>query len=263
MPKNIKKIVENWWLNIEKSQAFEPSWWGVFVNPFYIARTNILQSVIKFSKTINLENKTILDVGCGIKPYASFFSKHKYIGIDVKGGGHQDEAKNVDQFFDGINIPFPDSYFDIIISSQVFEHVEHLDELLNEISRVLKQNGKMFITMPFVWPEHELPFDFRRFTKNGHIQILTKHGFKNIQIESTCGVFGTCGQLLSDFFINLADLQLQKFTSEGINYKIKFVVKRLTVILICFPIQLLFNILDKIFDKKGITLDYTITCFKK
>ena len=64
-----------------------------------------------------------------------------------------------------------------LISNQVLEHVE--DELLflREINRVLKKNGKLLLTVPFIWPEHEQPYDFRRYTSFGITKILNQNGF--------------------------------------------------------------------------------------
>jgi SAM-dependent methyltransferase len=52
--------------------------------------------------------------------------------------------------YDGINIPFKNSSFDLIISSNVLEHVEDLESLNREMRRVLKKNGKMIHIVPSI-----------------------------------------------------------------------------------------------------------------
>ena len=50
--------------------------------------------------------------------------------------------------YDGKNIPFPDEYFDVVFSSNVLEHIAHIDQFLLEIKRVLKSNGIAIHILP-------------------------------------------------------------------------------------------------------------------
>jgi SAM-dependent methyltransferase len=124
------------------------------------------------------EGSDWLDVGCGLKPFASSFKQASYTGIDVEVSGRSENLKKPDKFFDGINIPYKNSKFDGILSTQVLEHVENLDLLLAECNRVLKAGGAFVVSVPFVYREHEQPHDFRRFTSYGLTQVLSRHGFK-------------------------------------------------------------------------------------
>lgn len=238
---NIKKIQEK--------HFFQPNWHSIIINPYFIARHGLLNKIKLFANQ-NFSEKNILDIGCGIKPYRNLFSKTAiYTGIDIKGGGHYDQAKTVDQFYDGINIPFEENKFDAIICTQVLEHANDPDTLLKEINRVLKKDGQLFLTMPFVWNEHEIPFDFRRFTRYGHEKIFEKNNLKIEKIETTSGIFGVCGQLISAFIF------------ESLGKKNKFLKVFISVIL-CFPIQLIFVVFDCIFKNSWITLDYAINAKK-
>lgn len=257
----MKKYIEKKIIALENNQAFNPSWYGILVNPFYITRRELYQKIKTFSETCG-QGLEILDVGCGIKPYAKLFSNHHYLGIDVAGGGLDDQTKKPDLFFDGQNLPFSEDKFDLVIATEVFEHVQYLPELTKEIYRVLKPNGKLFITMPFIWPEHGLPYDFRRLTSFGHQQLLKSSGFINIKSQATTGVFGTCGQLISDFIITNYFEFLNKISSTGWGYKLKFISIRLVVFLFCFPCQLIFLLLDRVFKKRGATLDLIVTAEK-
>ena len=256
------KKIERTVLEHEKRHSFKPEWYGIFFNPFFIARRELYEAVLNFSQTIP-KTARILDVGCGIKPYRHLFAGNEYVGIDVQGGGHDDKAKDVTHYFDGTNIPFPEESFDIVISTQVFEHAKNLEALVSEIHRVLKVGGTLFVTMPFVWPEHEIPFDFRRLTSFGHRELLERHNFFTEKIVPTTGVFGTCGQILSDFFVSATNSLLGRMSSAGFGHKIKFILARLSVFLICFPVQLFFIVLDSIFQRKGLTLDYVVYAKKQ
>jgi ubiquinone/menaquinone biosynthesis C-methylase UbiE len=114
----------------------------------------------------------LLDFGCGAKPYKSLFSHvFEYIGVDVENEGHSHENENIDIYYDGHTLPFKNETFDCILSNEVLEHVPNLRESLTELNRVLKPGGKIMVTVPFVCFEHELPYDFRRFTVNGLIKF--------------------------------------------------------------------------------------------
>lgn len=256
----MKKYIEKKILQTEERHLFTPEWYAIFWNPFFITRRELHKAVKKFAREIGT-GKNILDVGCGLKPYQKLFQGNDYTGIDVRGGGHKDATKNVTHYFDGTHIPFSDKSFDIVISTQVFEHAQNLSELTDEIRRVLKDEGVLFITMPFVWPEHEIPYDFRRFTSFGHKLFLQEHHFTKITTRPTTGIFGTCGQILSDFFIS--DFLERKIGRRKYGYKLRFFLTRFLTLFVCFPVQCIFLLLDTLFRKKGLTLDYIVTAKKE
>lgn len=168
---------------------------GALVNPFYLNRRPLYKA-LKSELEENYYNN-VLDVGCGSKPYRALFRTKSYIGIDVEVSGHDHANSEIDEFFDGINIPFPDNSFDLVFSSQVFEHVEHHEELLDEIHRVLAPGGKLILTIPFVWPEHEEPFDFRRYTSFGLTQFCEKHNLSTLKVEKIGNGYLCIGSLLN------------------------------------------------------------------
>jgi SAM-dependent methyltransferase len=183
--------------NYVKKQAFFPTPLGIFLNPFYIARLNLLQNIKKIAHHFN--DGCLLDVGCGTKPYESLFNVASYIGLDVAGGGHEDAAKSADVYYDGKNFPFSDSFFDYAISNQVLEHVFEPEQFMDEIHRVLKPNGLLLITVPFVWDEHEAPYDYGRYTSFGLNYLISKKGFKIIEQYKSGGYVDTLTQMLSSY----------------------------------------------------------------
>ena len=112
-------------------------------------------------------------------------------------------AGSVDFFYDGKNIPFSDSHFDCVLCSQVLEHVFHPDELLIEIFRVLKPGGKILLTVPFVWDEHEQPYDFARYSSFGLTHLFLKAGFEVESVSKTVGDVGTIFQLLNAYIFKI------------------------------------------------------------
>lgn len=227
---------------------FRPVWYSIIINPYFIIRRGLFKKIKQFAKS-DFSNKNILDVGCGIKPYQSLFNAASYIGIDIEGGGHKDRDKLPDKFFDGTTIPYPDNSFDAVICTEVLEHTPDPEKLLSEIKRVLKTGGDFYMTMPFVWYEHEIPFDFNRFTRYKIKSIFEKTGLNIIKLEENPGVFRVCGQLIS------------AFTFERLFVKNK-PLKMLVAIVLCFPIQLIFICLDSIFRNHWLSLNYIVTAKK-
>jgi len=163
---------------IKQNAGFSSGILGVFLNPHYFCSKNLVRNIKKYAPI--LEGK-LLDFGCGSKPYKSYFSNvQEYIGLDYENEGHSHSNESIDVFYDGKNIPFKDETFDSILCTQVFEHVENIETIINELYRILKKDGKILITAPFIFPEHEMPHDYRRFTVNGLSSLLVHYGFEVI-----------------------------------------------------------------------------------
>jgi ubiquinone/menaquinone biosynthesis C-methylase UbiE len=140
-----------------------------------------------------------LDLGCGLKPYALDFYDCNYIGIDIEVSGRESNLKKTDVYFDGEKIPFGDSTFDGILCTQVLEHVSNLEIILLESKRVLKKDGLMLVTVPFIYREHEQPFDFRRFTSYGLARAFENNGFTIEKINKSFGAIETITMLTNSY----------------------------------------------------------------
>ncbi|MGE5620950.1 MAG: class I SAM-dependent methyltransferase [archaeon] len=163
-------------------EEFLPSPLSILINPNYFDRRGLFNGIK--SNTIYLKGK-LLDFGCGNKPYKSLFNVKEYIGLDIEESGHAHHNENIDVYYDGNTIPFDDCTFDSIFSSEVFEHVFNLEQILRELYRVLKPGGHILVTLPFVWEEHEIPFDFARYTSFGIKNLMEKQGFKIVKLEKS------------------------------------------------------------------------------
>lgn len=158
-------------------QQFFPSVAGIFLNPFFIARSGLSNAMAHFAPQLTGK---LLDVGCGTKPYRKLFNVTGYVGLDIDSESTQKRGI-ADYLYDGEKFPFRDADFDSILCNQVLEHVFNPDDFLGEISRVLKPGGKLLLTVPFVWDEHEQPYDFARYSSFGLQALLEKQGFKVLQ----------------------------------------------------------------------------------
>jgi hypothetical protein len=107
----------------------------------------------------DIENKKILDVGSynvngTMRP---IFEKGQYVGLDME------EGPNVDIVGVSHDIPFDKDEFDIVISSSCFEHDDMFWISFQEMCRVLKPGGYMYIQAPSNGPYHGWPGDNWRF----------------------------------------------------------------------------------------------------
>lgn len=202
----------------------------------------------KISENSNFIKGKCLDLGCGSKPYENLFDTKEYIGVDIEESGHVHFDSKIDVFYDGVNLPFEDEEFDSIFSSQVFEHIFNQEKILCEMKRVLKIGGFCVITIPFVWPEHEEPYDNNRYTKYGLEQLFIRGGFEVIKIEPHLNYFETIVQLWCDYMER---------------HKPKRLLKRTFRVMTIFIPNMLCSIFKKYIPKDYVFYDNNIIVVKK
>lgn len=120
---------------------------------------------------------TIIDVGCGSQPYRRLLADGcRYLGIDIHRG-HPDTI-----------VVAPGSAWpeleaaDVVVCTEVIEHVKDLRAFCLEIDRVLKPGGQLIVSAPFLYKVHDL-HDYRRLTVDEYqnhfpyeVQEITKLG---------------------------------------------------------------------------------------
>lgn len=151
-------------------------------SPSYIIRKGLYKAVQKNASY--LEGR-LMDFGCGSKPYQRLFNVSEYIGVDYNSEGHPHDGEQIDVFYDGKTLPFPNEYFDAVFSSEVFEHIFNLEDILTEVNRVMKKGGKILVTCPFAICEHEVPNDYARYSSFGLKHLFEKKGFRILAFEKT------------------------------------------------------------------------------
>lgn len=113
----------------------------------------------------------LLDLGCGTKPYASWFNKvRSHIGADVMETAQADVVITV-----GERLPFPDGSFDSVLCTQVLEHVSDTHDIAEEIARVLRPGGCLLLSVPFLYHLHGAPHDYQRLTEYGLQKLLERN----------------------------------------------------------------------------------------
>ncbi|MCJ7833170.1 MAG: class I SAM-dependent methyltransferase [Deltaproteobacteria bacterium] len=149
---------------------------------------------VKFDKLPIKAGHKILDIGCGSGRHicaASQFENVVSIGSDVSYD-EVVEARNrlVNQeklgqnggglwatlAADITNLPFPDDFFDMVICSEVLEHIPDQHTAVKEVTRVLRPGGDLIVSVPRYLPERicwALSQSYHQ-TTNGHIRIYKK-----------------------------------------------------------------------------------------
>jgi SAM-dependent methyltransferase len=152
-----------------------------------------------FSRQISLERFTellltnhsvenVLDLGCGIGNSADMFFKMNanitWTGVDIENSPEvmQRERQDLNFItFDGVKLPFPNNYFDLIYCKQVFEHVRYPEPLLKEIQRVLTPGGFFIGSTSHLEPYHS--FSYWNYTPYGFVTLLEETGLQIIEMR--------------------------------------------------------------------------------
>lgn len=179
-----------------KRHHFIPSVISILFNPLFLIRRGLYCSI---NSNANYMKGMLLDFGCGIKPYQELFNVENYVGVDIKQPESKYISKKVDIIYDGKTLPFADNSFDSIFTSEVIEHIFEIDYTLAELNRVLKKSSHILMTLPFVMEEHEIPYDFARYTSFGIRYLLIKHGFEIVHMEKTTNYIETIIQMWNIF----------------------------------------------------------------
>ena len=205
------------------------------INPLYIIRNGLFKAISKVAPSIRGD---VLDFGCGSKPYEALFTNaHSYVGVDIEASGHSHRDSKIDFFYDGKTLPFPDSHFDAVVCFEVLEHVFNIEEVLAEIRRVLKPGGQLLVSIPFAWDEHEIPYDFARYTSYGITHVFEKNGFAVIELnKTTTYVLAVC----------------QMFIAYVVQYALPkgLILRRTLRLIITFPLNLLSLFLNALLPKR-------------
>lgn len=107
----------------------------------------------------------VLDVGAGTCPYRELFAHCDYRTHDFKQYegvklGNTHEYGHIDYVSDVAGIPAPDASFDLVLCTEVLEHVPEPIAALREMTRLLRPGGRLLVTAPLASGLHQLPFHF-------------------------------------------------------------------------------------------------------
>jgi SAM-dependent methyltransferase len=132
---------------------------------------------------------SILDAGAGESVYKNHFSHCSYKAIDLAVGESRWNYSNLDYVGFLHEMPIEDEMFDAVLCTQVLEHLEWPRESVKEMHRIIKPGGKLYMTVPMAQNEHQVPYDFFRYTSYGLESICKHAGFHDIKITPFGGLW--------------------------------------------------------------------------
>lgn len=131
----------------------------------------------------------VLDAGAGECAYKPLFAHCRYQSVDLAVGESQWNYAHLDFVAPLHALPMADDSYDAVLCTQVLEHVANPLDCLREMRRVLKSGGQLFMTVPMSHPEHQVPYDYYRFTSYGLRLLCEQAGFGELRIVPFGGMF--------------------------------------------------------------------------
>lgn len=131
----------------------------------------------------------VLDAGAGRGRFRSEFAHTRYIGVDLAIGDAKWDYSALDAICDLAHLPFGNNTFDVVICTQVLEHVPEPLQVLQEISRVLRPGGQLYLSVPQSWHQHQKPYDYYRYTSFGIRYLVERVGLKVELVRPMGGYF--------------------------------------------------------------------------
>jgi SAM-dependent methyltransferase len=129
----------------------------------------------------------VADIGCAdSRPRQYLPASARYLGIDYYPTARDWYRTQPDLYADARALPLEDNSIDHTLLLDVLEHVPDPDCCLAEIHRTLKPGGSLTIQVPFLYPVHDAPLDFHRWTRFGLLAAAARHGFA-VERETVLG----------------------------------------------------------------------------
>lgn len=120
-----------------------------------------------------------------------------YVAVDYPATGRDLYGARPDIFADGAHLPISSASFDGVICLEVLEHVPDPSIVVAEIARVLKRGGRAWLSMPFLYPLHDAPFDFQRYTEYGLRRDIQRAGLEVVALRKSGDAIRSAGLLMS------------------------------------------------------------------
>ena len=135
------------------------------------------------------EGALVLDAGAGDGRYRTEFAHTRYVGVDLAVGELSWNYSRLDAICDLGGLPFGNGVFDAVLCTQVLEHVAEPKLGLKEIGRVLNPGGRLFLSAPQSWHQHQKPHDYYRYTSFGLRYLVEAAGLRVQSLTNMGGYF--------------------------------------------------------------------------
>jgi SAM-dependent methyltransferase len=133
---------------------------------------------------IKAASGAVLDVGAGDRWISHQLPAGvKYVALDYPSTGRDMYGAHPDVFADAKQLPFADGCFDAAVCLEVLEHVSDPARVISEIARVIRPGGTAWLSMPFLYPLHDAPYDFQRYTEFGLRRDFERNGLQIVSLR--------------------------------------------------------------------------------
>lgn len=167
-----------------------------FDNPGAIIENSLRSRLLRTYLEEKHSSGTLLDLGCGTRPYKSIYTPffEKSIGAELPDTPFP--HLEIDLRCSATSVPLPDNSIDFILCTEVLHDLPEPDLFFNEVKRLLKPGGVLFLTSPFVVPIVDGTYDHYRYTEHGLRYRILKSGLSIDSIEPVGDIFASALTLI-------------------------------------------------------------------
>lgn len=160
-------------------------------NPGAIIEETIRYRTLKQYFSTIRNKAVLLDLGCGRRPYQHLYQNSfaRTIGAELPDTPFPTDS--IDLFCEATSIPLADESIDTILCTEVMHDIAEPGRMLDETWRILKKEGEMILTTPFMVPIVDGEYDCYRFTRHGLRYLFKKSGFEIISIQPVGDIFSS------------------------------------------------------------------------
>lgn len=204
----------------------------------------------------------VLDAGAGCGPYRPLFAHCVYKTQDFgQEPATQGKYTPLDYVCDITTIPVPESSFDVVVCTEVLEHVPEPQRAIREFSRVLKPGGKLLLTAPLGCRLHQEPYHFYGgFTPYWYRRVLNEEGFSVCEMEPNRGFFSHFAQE-GLYFLQLIDPR-RRYGNGVVVGLLLILLWVLLLPLFRFILPALAGVLDRVVKDRSDTVGYHVVAEK-
>jgi SAM-dependent methyltransferase len=139
------------------------------------------------------DGERVLDAGAGEAPYRALFPRARYVGLDDGRGDPRWDYTGLNVSGDLLAMPFGDASFDHVLCTETLEHLTDPQAFVREVARVLRPGGRLHMTAPLSFKEHQQPHDYFRYTRYGLRLLLERAGLQAESVDPEGGYFRYLG----------------------------------------------------------------------
>ena len=148
------------------------------------------------------DTSVVLDISAGQCRYKAFFAHSQYLAIDSGIGNPKWDYSKLDLIGDAHALPIHSETIDVGLNFTSLEHYTNPAQAFSEFYRVLKPGGHLFLYVPFTIAEHEIPYDFFRYTRYGLAYLCKNSGLEIRSLRPSNSLFETALSLV-DFGLSM------------------------------------------------------------